>query len=120
MVSTGSADSVISHTDFGYMPNLRNLQIYPVHRQGGKKMARVQVSSRLDEKEAHDYFAALEERVGVSMRELAITVKHAHFDDVGSVGDWRYYIYRDEWAKMSVGARIDAFLVAKAKADAEE
>ena len=83
-------------------------------------MARVQVSSKLDEKEAQDYFAALEKRVGMSMRELALTVKHAHFDDVGHVGDWRYYIYQEEWAKIGVGARIDAFLVAKAKADAEE
>ncbi len=83
-------------------------------------MARVQVSSKLDEKEAQDYFAALEKRVGMGMGELAITVKHAHFEGVSYIGDWRYYVSQDEWAKMSVGARIDAFLVAKAKADAEE
>ena len=83
----------------------------------GAEMARVQVSSKLDEAQAQDYFAALEKRVGMSMGELAITVKYAHFRDVTYINDWRYYISQDEWAKMSVGARIDAFLVAKAKAE---
>ena len=83
-------------------------------------MARVQVSSKLDEKEAQDYFAALEKRVGMSMGELVITVKHAHFRDVTYINDWRYYVSQDEWGKMSVGARIDALLVAMAKVDAEE